>query len=81
MDFYDDDADWKPPSAAELAELERRRERGNKVVQYSHGWWQPEQRHLSVYSDIETDGPVYAEGLPYVGFDVPSFGVDILFWS
>ena len=39
------------------------------------------QRHLSVYSDIETDGPVYAEGLPYAGFDVPSFGIDILFVS
>jgi len=31
MDFYGDDDNWKPPSDAELKELERRRERGNKI--------------------------------------------------
>ena len=31
MDPYDD-GDWKPPSEAELKELARRRERGDKVL-------------------------------------------------
>ena len=34
-------------------------------------------KYLS-FSDIETDGPVYAKRLPYARFHVSSFGIDFI---
>jgi len=69
MDFYGDDDNWKPPSEAELKELERRRERGNKISKLMGQYMLKGYRMLDamcpVCSAVMLQTPISEGGMKY----------------